>query len=291
MKKSDKPIRRTRLYDTELPSSGNTNQQHTPDSTSYQDGCTGIEREFVKYWLAGYSRERAAIMAGYSPTSAYAKAWSLIKDPRILKYKAGLEAESLRRMNLDIDHFMRLRYLAATTPLTEIGEYFTPPCEHCWGVNNELQRTFHKMEEDFRNYQLDSSRRKSPFDPRGGDGYHHRTPINPDCPNCLGKGDELNKIFILKDWEDLTPAGKALLSGVKVRKNGTVEVTTDKNAASSDISNMIRTLIDPNRIEDDRRVFSLRSAVNQASGQLRITRVERIVVDPMPIATAEYEEA
>lgn len=282
--------KRVRLYDEDLP-------EPTPSRSASRDytvrlaTLSRIEREFVRLFVAGYDREKAAVLAGYKPSSAYLTASRLLADPRIRRYRAELEAESLRRQNLDIDHFLRLRYLTATTPLTEIGEYYTPPCRHCWGTNHEHQRTFDEMEEDLRNYQQNlpdrdrprrRTRESAPFDPRGGDGYHHRLPINPECPACLGRGDERNKIFVLKDWDDLSPAGRTLISAVKFRKDGTLEVSTDRAAASADIAGMIKTLLEPTTTPDAERVFALRRAVGDGA-RMRITRIERIVVDPVPV--------
>ena len=70
------------------------------------------------------------------------------------------------------------------------------------------------------------------FDEMGGVGYDQRKPINPDCPECFGEGQE--RVFI-PDTRKLPPAARAIYEGAKVTKDG-IEV---KMASRADALGML----------------------------------------------------
>lgn len=269
---------RERLYDEDLPFEAP--RGFTPYTAHIEDQCSQIEKKFCQYMAAGYPKHKSAIMAGYKPTRAHHKAYLLLREPRIIKYRAELEAEALCKISVSIDEHVRKRHAIANLSIDEFCDYYTPPCRHCWGDNNEYQRTAHEMEEALLTYQTNSTKNKPPFNPRGGEGYHDRQPPNPDCPNCFGDGDKFNKRMVLKDWSDMSSIARSAITSVKMHSDGTLkEFITDKAAANAEIAAYIRSLLDPEITPDGDRLIGIRSKPPEQGGPLRIARVERIVID------------
>lgn len=264
--------------------------------------CSGIERRAIELVSAGHEPGRAGVMAGYAPASAHVKVTALLRSPRGRRYKAEVEAESVRRQRIDIDEYVRLNYQVATLRITDVAEYWTPPCRHCWGANHEHQRDHAEMEQDLRRYEATPAsevrngvrcQTKPPFDPMGGDGYDLRTPPNPDCPNCRGEGDVRNKVGpILKDFDRMPLAAQVAITGFKRRADGSVELSTDKTAAGNFLRDLIRDMVEPGGSEDGdgpERVLRIRPN-RRSEPPRRISAIEVVVVRP-PTIDAEAEDA
>lgn len=266
MKDDRKRRKRVLLYPNELPAPVINNQRDDTRRSS-PEGLSRIEIEFCLKWRAYGERARAAIEAGYSPSGADQKARMLLRDPRIQRYLAIMDADSLRRQRFDGDEFLAREVLLATTPMSELQEVWIPPCRFCWGRNNEYQRTYAEFSEDLEKWMrqpekrrrglalnlelsvgnvlvYDDSDKKLPFDQRGGDGYDPEQPPNPACPNCHGRGNEHPErgsipYIRLRDTRELSAAGKMLFAGIKNTGRGLEMLVHSQEAARGRLMGML----------------------------------------------------
>ncbi len=260
---------RVRLYDSVVPRTTGQSGEYTrnPDGELLK-----IEREFCARWTTHYDRRGrgcAAREAGYNPSRAHLITRQLLEDPRIQRQIAVIEADRLKRLRFDGDEFLAREMMLATASAAELVELWIPPCRHCWGRNNEYQRTHSEfqsaLEEWMRlpdkrrsKYQpvsrvrlydtavlaYDNDSNKLPFDEMGGDGYDPSQPPNPACPNCYGRGLEDPErgtlpYIKLKDTRELSDAGKILYAGVKQGPRGIEQLLHSQDAARTRLMNMI----------------------------------------------------
>lgn len=285
---------RSRLYDDELPAAsyhGAVIPYSEDTKRTGDDGLSNIERRFIHFFRAeGRNIEVAAVKAGYAPTSAYERGCRLMRQHRIKKALAVLDAESLRRQNLDIDAVVRGQYIRATASVTECYDIIVPPCRFCWGINHLYQRTHAEMEKDFEEYNTQpikrnrdgSERPKPPFDEKGGAGYNiHREP-NPDCPNCFGlPHPDRQPIFLPKEDHLLTPEARMLLAGA-VSKNGVIELKfRDQDAAAGQFLTTFRELMQLRKDDEGGMVLDMQPSRSSGTGLVpRFNAVRRIIVRP-----------
>jgi len=261
------PARRKRvfLYDDELPNSS----VRLPSSRRDETGLSKIEQRFCELYTAHYDGNRAATEAGYAPGRAWLMAARLLKDSRIRRRIAAIEADRLRRMRFDGDLFLARELVLAQADVTELIESWIPPCRYCWGRNNEYQRTHAEFQGDWDEWMrmparasrrggrpatlntsfgdvlvYDGDGAKLPFDERGGDGFDPGQPPNPGCPNCRGRGQEDPErgtipYIRLKDSRQLSEAGRILYAGVRRTPRGLEQLVQNQDAARSRLMGML----------------------------------------------------
>lgn len=110
-------------------------------------------------------------------------------------------------------------YAIATADPTAIISIRRCNCRWCWGANHEYQRTDWELDRDLNRHAA-AGRKGQPFNPMGGGGFVRSRDTNPDCPICLGDGEEVARIA---DFRKLSAREKALIAGVKLGRGGTVE--------------------------------------------------------------------
>jgi len=110
-------------------------------------------------------------------------------------------------------------YSIATADPTEIISIRRCNCRWCWGINFEYQRTDWEIERDLNRHAA-AGKRGAPFNQMGGGGFVKSRDPNPDCPICLGDGEEIARI---EDFRKLSMRAKHLIAGVKLGRNGAIE--------------------------------------------------------------------
>lgn len=190
------------------------------------DDVTPKERAFAAAYLTHLDVERAKDAAGLPATSRP------LNRPSVQRLIAGLQAERMKRCEITHDDVLRRWDLLAGASMNELVELWRVPCIHCHGEDHRMQRTPHAMrraqlrhlEQQLR---LPTSERRE-FDEEGGDGYDLRKPVysvengyDHNCPECHGLGETF---AYFKDTRYLTPAGQILYDGVKIGKDGSVEM-------------------------------------------------------------------
>jgi phage terminase small subunit len=217
-----------------------------------------LKQEFVYRYTTYYNPTRAAIDAGYPPARAHITARNLLQEQEVIDAIAELEMNRRKRLDIDGDQILKQLALIATADLNEVLEVRIPPCRYCYGKNNLYQRTFAEMERALELYNRgytalsdETVRRRrngdSLFDEQGGAGYDPDLPPNPDCPECRGRGQE--PVVHYKDSRFLSPAGRALLAGVKSTRNG-FEVTTHSQLAALSMFARMAARAPPRNVED-----------------------------------------
>jgi phage terminase small subunit len=123
----------------------------------------------------------------------------------------------------------------ATADVRKLVEYRIGSCRHCWGMYNQYHyteaeyaaaRDKHIREEAERG-RKEKDFNPQPFPEKGGPGYDHNRPPNPECPECWGRGHGLQ---ILHDTRHLEEGEAALFAGLKVTKDGITMAIEDRAA-------------------------------------------------------------
>lgn len=110
-------------------------------------------------------------------------------------------------------------YQICIADATEIISIRRCNCRWCWSANYEYQRTDWEIECDLNRF-LAANGTGVGFNQMGGGGYAKSRDPNPECPICLGNGEELARIT---DFRKLSARGRNLIAGIKLGKGGHVE--------------------------------------------------------------------
>lgn len=179
---------------------------------------------FVKEYLVDLNGRRAAIRAGYSPSTARAIAHELLATDEVKAAVQKAMDERAARLGIAADTVLKRWWDIANADPAELIEHRRVCCRYCYGKNHRYQRTPKEMADairDFERAKLAAESRGEPFaaefDPQGGTGFDPRKDPSPDCPECFGQGDEL---VFPKDTRDLSPAARLLYAGVKKSEKG-----------------------------------------------------------------------
>jgi phage terminase small subunit len=283
----DKPKRRRVEFDEDDPiGSPSSNLGPSPDTAHPNGGdeCSVQEAKFARAYLACNRRiEQAMVVAGYSAKSAHRVGHQLLRTARIKKLIDLLQYESYKRQQLDIDEVVRVDYTIGTTPITSAMDIVIPCCRHCWGTNNEYQRTHQEMEKDYNAHieALAAGGRKKPpaFNELGGSGYDPMMEPNPSCPNCFGRGEESRPRVVYQDTREMDLKTKMLIAGVQIKDGIPYLMFHDQGAARNRLLSAHREAM--NLREDDRgnRLIDITPTRGMA-GAREIRKITRVVVRP-----------
>lgn len=206
-----------------------------PKTKLDSQSLTPLRARFVEEYLVDLNAAHAALRAGYSKRSAKNIAGELMGKPVII---AAIEAEKAKRsmrtkLTAD-DVIAEYRSIADADP-NELCQVRRVSCRHCWGTGYRYQRTaaeFAREKAAWEERQKKSS--KETFDEQGGIGYTKKRDPNPNCPECFGDG--ATEVFVA-DTRRLSRAARRLYAGVKVSKDGSVEIKMhDQMAALSKLA-------------------------------------------------------
>ena len=150
--------------------------------------------------------------------------------PEVAAAVAEAFARKRQRLQLTGDDIAHMLAEVATADPRELMEVRRVPCRYCWGEGHRYQRTAAEQERAIAEHaaqlaQAEASKAPSPaaFDVAGGIGYTTRRAPHPGCPECHGDG-QLHAHF--HDVRSLSPAAARLFAGVKLGKDGSVEIRT-----------------------------------------------------------------
>jgi len=277
--------RRERLYDEPLPFE--VTKAPIPDHIPDAGGLSPRKRRFVAAYTTHYMPSKAVIDAGYPARTSTVTARALLREPRVRDAIDEIERVRLRELKVDGDYVLaRILQIAFADPRSLV-QLRVPPCRHCWGDNNEYQRTHAEMETDLDNHENSRSRHRPPFDPKGGAGYDIDAAPNPDCPNCFGRGDAENPRVLFTDTDSLTPEGKALYAGARI-KNGTAEVMMrDQGAAMGFLQRFAERFLELNAGDGGLSTLDMKPV---GSSHTRPRVIERRIVDPKELPAPQARE-
>lgn len=122
-------------------------------------------------------------------------------------------------------------------------------CRHCHGVDHSYRWVdMEEFVERARQMVLKGGGSTAVLpDPKGGVGFRHNDPVDPDCPKCLGEG--VSDIFI-SDFTKLDAKTLKLLAGVKMTKDGLQVLMHDQMHARDMHAKILGLLIDRTKSED-----------------------------------------
>lgn len=160
-----------------------------------------------------------------SPRSCATAASDLLADPRI---KAAVEAHQAKQREqraMEAGDVLHHIFQLATADPRELTEVWIGACRCCYGEGHLPQRTAAEFDRDWRAYLADKKNKHDPdglaFPRQGGVGFRRKREPNPDCPECTGVGERYE---VLKDTRLLSPAAARLYAGMKVGKDGAIEI-------------------------------------------------------------------
>jgi phage terminase small subunit len=209
----------------------------TPIPSFTPKGLTPLQHRFTQEYLVDLSGTKAYLRA--SPDASYDTAGSeaarLLATPRIAQEIQRLMDERAAITGVTADRVLFKLWERATADVRELVEYRIGSCRYCWGIYNQYQYTdaeFSAAQDKHIREQADKARKKDgyepvPFPEKGGCGYVHDRPPNPECPECWGRGQGEPVIHDTRGYSD---GAKAIYGGIKLTKDGVnviVESRTD----------------------------------------------------------------
>jgi phage terminase small subunit len=159
----------------------------------------------------------------------------LLKEPAVAQEIQRLLNERSVRTGITADRVLVRLWQIATADVRKLVEYRVGSCRHCWGMYHQYHYTEaeysaaqdkHIREEADRG-RKDKNFTPAPFPEKGGPGYDHNRPPNPECPECWGRGQGMP---IIHDTRHLDEGEAALFAGLKVTKDG-LNVNIEDRAA------------------------------------------------------------
>jgi len=135
-----------------------------------------------------------------------------------------------------VGEVLRRYLLIATADPNELMSVKTGCCRYCHGDAHGYQWRVREYEEAMdRADRINEERRtaadgrafrEEPYpDPGGGFGFDATREPHPFCPECHGEG--LHRV-VVKDTDQLSPAGRALFGGVKMTAQGPQIIMADQ---------------------------------------------------------------
>lgn len=181
---------------------------------------TLTELRFVYEYLFDLSAEDAALRVGLRPLQGRA----IIKTPRFKEIFRLFSARRQTRNEIYADAVLQRFWALANADPRDIIEVHVGPCRYCWGVDHQYQYIdVYELEESRIKHERaeESQTSRIEFNDIGGVGYTLLRPPCSDCPRCAGAGIRRG---ILKDTRYFTESAKALYDGVKIAKDGSIEI-------------------------------------------------------------------
>jgi phage terminase small subunit len=244
------------------------------------------DRRFVEEYLVDLNAKEASLRAGLQINAGGV----LLGHPRIQLALARERARRQTRTEIYADEVLRRWWLLARADAREFTQIRRVNCRRCWGRNHQHQFRDHELIEAEMLHEV-AQRKRAPqdrteFNDLGGGGFDgYAEPcrgakaterllgmgitVEPtsdhDCPACDGLGEVT---VWVNDSRHYTPAGAILYDGVKVSKDGSIEVKLrDRQHAEDMVAQHLGMLvqrqailtIDPTQLSDDQ----LNAAIQQ----------------------------
>ncbi len=195
------------------------------------------QRAFCREYVLDFNGHHAAIRAGYSKTTAYNQATTLLRRADVQAEIQRLMQNIEKKTEISAARVINEMWGIATADVNDLVEFRRTCCRHCYGDSFERQRTMAEFNKAKAEYLAKRSKAIAKgadpddyeeFDEQGGIGYDARKPPNPDCMECFGDG--IGSAHF-KDTRNLSPAARALYAGVKQTKDGHQMLLVDKLGA------------------------------------------------------------
>lgn len=241
------------------------------------DGLYAEERRFAQQYLIDLSPEGAATRAGLVAEAGR----ELLRQANVQDQIARERASRSRRTQLYADDVLARWWMLATADPREIVSIRRNACRYCHGFDHRYQFTKNELERAQSVHRREMMKlpdsQRVPFDDHGGDGYDPRKKPVEDCPECFGDGE---LVIYVADSDTYSPAAVALFNGVKVSRDGSIEVKLrDRTEALNKVAGFLGLLvqrhavmtIDPARLTNEQleefiKQFQDLVGQNRASG-------------------------
>lgn len=197
------------------------------------------ERTIAKAYAAAYSKPNRSA-SGLS--WAWTRGSELAARPHVAARIRELRAAAAASAVVEMADVMREWFDIARADPNELISYQRRCCRHCWGKGGAYQW---KDEAEFAEAMADAidhnarrvERKQTPRElPNrdGGFGFNHTREPVVNCPHCRGEG--VPHVHVADTTKLTGPAAK-LYAGVKVGKNGQIEVLMrDQDAALANLA-------------------------------------------------------
>lgn len=246
--------------------------------TKYKDPAkkplTKQERIFVKAYIACKNANKAAIEAGYAPSTANSMAYLWISDDKKKPNVYAAVQKELKKLEekleMTAENVLKQYWNIATADRNKIVENRRVPCRYCYGTNNKYQFTQGERDKAYEDHVMnlllkDKSFNDYPFDEKGGVGYTIHKPINPNCPECFGLGREM---VIMHDTNSLPPELKSVYAGIKENRLGKEILMVNPKDGLEAIARHLGLFNDSMKLKGDEK-HPIRMLLEQMSSTLR----------------------
>lgn len=180
---------------------------------------------------------RQAISDKGSSNTIATEAWKLTQRPEVGRIVARYDERLQENLVLSAADVTRIWTENVVTDRNELVEVRRVCCRFCHSPNGDAQFTVGEQRQRVRDHELkvrlmvarmpasaqadpmtvESIKAAMYFEELGGDGLNRRLPINSECVECNGDGEER---ILIKDTRKLSPAARAIYEGAKVTKDG-----------------------------------------------------------------------
>ena len=198
--------------------------------------------EFVAVYCAdphrnGAAAYRATYNANASPETATQGAYRILARGEVGSIVRRYDERLRENLVLSASDVTRIWTENVVTDRNDLVEVRRVCCRYCHSPNGDPQFTIGEQRGRLRDHELkvrlmlarmpataqndphtiESMKAAMRFEELGGDGLNRRLPINLECVECDGLGEER---VIIKDTRTLSPAARAIYEGAKVTKDG-----------------------------------------------------------------------
>lgn len=194
-----------------------------------------VQQRLISEVLIDLNVSAAAKRCGLTVKEAY----RTLEFPHVAAAMRAAYEDRTARVQVDGDEVLRSLARVMRADARELGGPRRVNCRYCWGHDHRRQYTQEELRISVgahRSEQMKLDERdRHEFDDEGGDGYDPwRDPYglehgqDHNCPECGGKGEL--QVWV-PDMRDLSPEAAAIYSGVKIGKDGTVQILARREIA------------------------------------------------------------
>lgn len=194
-----------------------------------------VQQRLISEVMIDLNVSAAAKRCGLTAKDAY----RYLEFPHVASALKQAYEDRTTRVQVDADEVLRSLARVMRADARELGGPRRVNCRYCWGHDHRRQYT----QEELRvataahvKFQMTlNSNDRVEFDDEGGDGFDPwKDPYGIDygqdhnCPECGGAGEV--QVWI-PDLRDLSPEAAAIYSGVKITKDGSVQILARREIA------------------------------------------------------------
>lgn len=193
-----------------------------------------------EYFNNGGNGSRAYLAAGYTAgtaATATVEASNLLRRPSVQAELGRLLAINEKKALARFEDLARYFAILANAhhAVIELSPVRHGCCRYCYGLDHLYQFNDSELIEKQRKHLIEQAGkpedRRVPFDDQGGGGFNFTLPPSPECPVCQGQGIYHPHTI---DFEHLSPEAKMLFDGVKVWRDGSVEIKLNSRVRAAE---------------------------------------------------------